>query len=155
MTTRSLLAVLLGLIGSLPVTAGAIVLVAGGLLALRERVEALALLGGMALTAVAVAIFDGVVQRDAPSAAADAAGYPDGGAAHAVAWVAVAIALRRAGPFAATAGIVAIGIALTVAVALSTVYLREEWFSDVAGGAGLGALCFSLAGAAALLIRVR
>jgi undecaprenyl-diphosphatase len=142
-------------LGSLPVAAVVIGLAAAVLLAQRERLEALVLVGGLLLTVVGVAIFDDAVVREAPSATAEAAGYPQPAAAYGVAWIAVAVALRRAGPFAATAGLVAIGIALTAAVALASVYLREEWFSDVAGGVGLGVLCWSLAGIAALLVRAR
>jgi len=142
-------------LGSLTVAAVAIGVVAGVLLALRERLEALVLLGGLLLTVAGAAVFEDAVVREAPAAGAPPAGYPQATAAYAVSWIAVAVALRRAGPFAATAGLVAVGIALTVAVALSSVYLGEEWFSDVAGGVGLGALCFSLAGVAGLLIRAR
>lgn len=149
------LADLVGHLGSLPVVTGLIVVVAAGLLALRERLEAIVLLGGLALTALAVELSDASVVREAPSAATGAATYPYGASAYAVAWIAVAVALRRAGPLAATAGLVAIGTAITVAVALAAVYLREDWFSDVAGGAGLGVLCFSLAAIAGLLTRAR
>ena len=47
------------------------------------------------------------------------------------------------------------GSALTAAVALAAVYLGEDWFSDAAGGVGLGVLCWSLAGIAGLLTRAR
>jgi undecaprenyl-diphosphatase len=141
-------------LGSLPVAAGAIVVVAAGLFALHERLEALVLVAGLALTVVVAALADESIVRTAPDASGVAA-YPDATAAYAVAWIAVAVALRHAGPLAATAGVVTAGIVLTVAVALSSVYLRDEWFSDVAGGAGLGVLCFSLAGAVGVLTRTR
>jgi undecaprenyl-diphosphatase len=138
-------------LGSLPVVAAVVAVVAGVLLALRERLEAFVLLGGLLLTVVAVALAGDAVVREAPGNGA--AGYPDPASAYAVAWVAVAVALRRAGPLAATAGLVAVGIAIAVAVALASVYIADDWFSDVAGGAGLGALCLSLAGVAGILIR--
>jgi undecaprenyl-diphosphatase len=138
-------------LGSLPVVAAAVALVAIGLLVLRERLEALVLLGGVALTVIGVLAFDAVVVRDAP--AGGAAEYPAGAAAYAVAWIAIAVALRRAGPLAATAGLVTIGVVVAAAVALAYVYLREDWFSDVAGGLGLGAFCWSLAGVTGLVAR--
>jgi membrane protein DedA with SNARE-associated domain len=141
-------------LASLPVVAVAIALLAAGLLAMRERLEAIVLAGGLLLTVIAVELFDGIVVRVAPSGA-EAAAYPDGSAAYAVAWIAVAVALRRVGPRAAKAGLAVLGTALTVAAALAPVYLREEWFSNAAGGAGLGVLCFSLAGIAGLLTRAR
>jgi hypothetical protein len=42
-----------------------------------------------------------------------------------------------------------------VVYVLAAVYLRDDWFSDVAGGLGLGVLCWSFAGVAGLLIRAR
>jgi hypothetical protein len=100
---------------------------------------------------LAALALDGAVVRDGPSG--DPAEYPTKAAAYAVAWLAIAVALRRAGPLAAKAGLVTIGVALAAAVALTYVYLREDWFSDVAGGLGLGVLCFSLAGIAGLVTR--
>jgi membrane protein DedA with SNARE-associated domain len=141
-------------LGSLPVVAVAIGLVAAGLLALRERLEALVLAGGLLLALAAVELFDGAIVRAAP-AGTDPAAYPDGSAAYAVAWIAVAVALRRAGPRAAKAALAVLGTVLTVAAALAPVYLTEEWFSNAAGGAGLGVLCFSLAAIAGLLTRAR
>ena len=138
-------------LGSLPVVAAAVGLVAIGLLVLRERLEALVLVGGLALTVLAVLALDASVVREGPTG--DAAEYPTAAAAYAVAWIAIAVALRRAGPLAATAGLVTIGIVVAAAVALAYVYLREDWFSDVAGGLGLGVLCLSIAGVAGLVTR--
>jgi undecaprenyl-diphosphatase len=138
-------------LGSLPVVAVAVALVAAGLFALRERLEALVLAGGLALTVLAALALDAAVVREGPSG--DPAEYPTKAAAYAVAWLAIAVALRRAGPLAAKAGLVAIGAAVAAAVALAYVYLREDWFSDVAGGLGLGVLCFSVAGIAGLVTR--
>jgi undecaprenyl-diphosphatase len=138
-------------LGALPVVAAAVALVAVGLLVLRERLEALVLLGGLALTVIGVLAFDAAVVREAP--AGGDAEYPTPAAAYAAAWVAIAVALRRAGPLAAKAGLVAVGLVVAAAVALAYVYLREDWFSDAAGGLGLGVLCFSLAGIAGLVTR--
>jgi len=138
-------------LGSLPVVAAAAVLVGVWLLLRGERLEAYAIVGGLALTVLAAAVLDGSVVRDAP--AGGAAEYPQAHAAYAVGWIAIAVALRRAAPLAATAGLVTIGIVVAAAVALAYVYLREDWFSDVAGGLGLGVLCLSLAAVAGLLTR--
>jgi undecaprenyl-diphosphatase len=142
-------------LGSLPVAAAVIAIAAAALLRLRERLEALVLVAGLALTVLIAELTDGAVVRTAPDPSAEPASYPDHTAAYAIAWVGVAVALRRAGSVAATAGIVVVGIALAVAAGLSRIYLGEAWFSEVAGGAGLGVLCFSLAGAAALLTPTR
>ena len=82
--------------------------------------------------------------------------YPDVNAAYAASWIAVAVALRHAtGPITRTAALVTVGIVLAVLYALAAVYLRDDWFSDVAGGLGLGVLCWSVAGTAGLLTRAR
>jgi len=79
--------------------------------------------------------------------------YPSGHAAYSVCWVAVAVALRHALPgLAARAGLLAAGIAIALVVGLTRIYLRAHWFSDVAGGWGLAAMCFSLAGIVALVV---
>jgi undecaprenyl-diphosphatase len=136
-------------LGELPVAAIAVALVAAGLFAARERLEAAVLVGGMALTAVAALLADGAIDRGGPT-------YPDTAAAYAVAWTAIAVALRRVtGTVARTAPLVAIGLVLSAAVALTSVYRGEDLFSDVAGGLGLGVLCFSVAGVAGLLIHER
>jgi membrane protein DedA with SNARE-associated domain len=142
-------------LGSLPVVAVAIGIVAAGLLALRERLEAVVLVGGLVVTVVAVPLADGYIIRAAPSPDAGTAVYPAAPAAYAVGWIAIAVALRRAGPLAAKAGLVALGMAMTAAAALAPIYLGEDWFSDAAGGVGLGLLCWSLAGIAGLLTRAR
>jgi membrane protein DedA with SNARE-associated domain len=141
-------------LGSLPVVAVAVVLAAAGLLVARERLEAFVLLGALALTIVAAAIADGAIVREALTPGGEAASYPDTGGAYAVTWIALAVALRHAtGPFTRSAALAVLGTVLTVAFALSSVYLRDDWFSDVAGGIGLGVLCWSVAGIAGLLVR--
>ena len=141
-------------LGSLPVVAVAVALTAGGLLMARERLEAFVLLGGLALTIVAAAIADGAIVREALTPGGEAASYPDTGGAYAVTWIALAVALRHAtGPFTRSAALAVLGTVLTIAFALASVYVRDDWFSDVAGGIGLGVLCWSVAGVAGLLIR--
>jgi membrane protein DedA with SNARE-associated domain len=143
-------------LGSLGVVAAVVVLVAAGLLVARERLEAILLAGGLALTVVAAQLADGAIVRQPLAAGGEPPSYPETGAAYAITWIAVAIALRRAtGHLAATAGLVVAGIALAAAYGLAAVYLGDDWFSDVGGGAGLGVLCFSLAGVAGLLTRAR
>jgi undecaprenyl-diphosphatase len=143
-------------LGSLPVVAAAVVLVAAGLLVARERLEASVLLGGLALTIVATVLADGAIAREALAPGGPAASYPDTGAAYAVSWIALAVALRRAaGPLTRSAALAVLGTLFTAAYALAAVYLRDDWFSDVAGGLGLGVLCWSVAGVTGLLIRAR
>jgi undecaprenyl-diphosphatase len=150
------LAKALTLLGTLPVAGGALAAAAAVLLWRRHRLEGLALLGGLALTVAAVHVTKGAVGRERPPdrlVAASGSAYPSGHAAYSVCWVAVAVALRHAvTQLAARAGLLVAGVAIAVVVGLTRIYLRVHWFSDVAGGWGLGATCFALAGIVALVL---
>jgi undecaprenyl-diphosphatase len=126
-------------------------------LLLRRRVlEAIVLGGGMLLTIAAVQIGKHVLERPRPSnALIDAHGwaYPSGHAAYAVAWVALAIVGVRVVP--ALRGrwwLVIVAVVVAAVVALTRVYLRVHWLSDVSGGAGAAAMCFSAVAIAALVV---
>jgi undecaprenyl-diphosphatase len=142
-------------LGSLPVAGGALLVAMVVLLVRRHRLEALALLAGGALTYAGVHITKAALDRPRPlEPLVEAAGsaYPSGHAAYAMMWVAVAVALRHAFPrTAARVSLLAIGATIAVTVGLTRIYLRTHWFSDVAGGWGLGAMTFALAGAVALV----
>jgi len=143
-------------LGSLAVAGGALALVALALLVRRHRLEGAALLIGLALTYAGVHVTKALLDRPRPAhPLVDAVGssYPSGHAAYAICWVAVAVALRHAFPRASVrAALLAVGIVLAVAVGLTRIYLRTHWFSDVAGGWGLGAATFALTGAVALAV---
>jgi len=143
-------------LGALPIAGGALLVTALGLWWRRHRLESLALVGGLALTYAGVHLTKTTLDRPRPlDGLVDAAGsaYPSGHAAYAACWVAIAIALRHAFPrVGARAGVLALGIVLAVAAGLAGIYLRVQWFSDVAGGWGLAATCFALAGMTALVV---
>ncbi|HEX7289585.1 MAG TPA: VTT domain-containing protein [Conexibacter sp.] len=149
------LAKLLTHLGALPVAGGALLVTALVLLWRRHGLEGLALLGGLALTYAGVHLTKAAVDRPRPlDPLVDAAGsaYPSGHAAYAVCWIAIAVALRHAFPrLAVQATLLVVGLALAVVVGLTRIYLRVHWFSDVAGGWGLAAMCFALAGMVALI----
>jgi undecaprenyl-diphosphatase len=150
------LAKIVGWFGALPVAGGAVAVVGVGLLVRRHTAEGLALLSGMALTVWLVHLTKAALDRPRPSGAlVDSVGsaYPSGHAAYAVAWVAVALALRHAEPrtrVLATA--VTAACVLAVLAASSRVYLRAHWFSDAAGGLGLGAAVFAICGIVTLVV---
>jgi undecaprenyl-diphosphatase len=87
----------------------------------------------------------------------DGRSYPSGHATYAVAWVACAVALVRAGAGIATRfAVVTIALVIAVAVGLTRVYLRAHYLSDVNGAFGLAATIFGLCGLAAVVVgRVR
>lgn len=143
-------------LGALPVVGAAVLLMGGALIARRHVAEGLALIGGLVLTYLVVHIGKDALDRPRPEdQLVDTFGsaYPSGHAAYAVAWVAIAVSLRRLAPtMPRAAGFVLLGILIAAAVGLSRVYLHVHWFSDVAGGWGAGAMMFSVAGLAALVV---
>jgi undecaprenyl-diphosphatase len=132
--------------------------VGAALLAARRRwAEFGVLLAGMTLTQIGIFEIKDAVDRPRPDqalASASGSSFPSGHAAHSVlyVWLAVTIVLRLRPGMARAAGVVVAGIALTVLVGLSRVYLNVHYFSDVSGGWALGAACFSLCAAVGLVI---
>jgi undecaprenyl-diphosphatase len=136
----------------------ALTAVCAALLAARRRwTEFGVLLAGMTLTSIGIHEFKDAVDRPRPpDPLVETAGssFPSGHAAHSVlyVWLAVTIVLRLRPGMTRAALVVAAGIALTVLVGLSRVYLNVHYLSDVSGGWALGAACFSLCAAAGLVI---
>lgn len=149
------LAKLLTNLGTLPVAGGALAITALVLLRKRHNREGLALLAGLVLVYAGVHVTKAAVDRPRPPGGlvhAAGSAYPSGHAAYSICWVAVAVALRHAFPrLAVRAALLIAGIAIAVVVGLTRIYLRAHWFSDVAGGWGLGSACFALAGMTALV----
>lgn len=135
-------------VGSLPVTGAAVL--ATALFALRRRrpVESAALVVGMLLVYVTVHVAKAAYDRPRPSGMlVDAVGasYPSAHAAYSVAFVACAIVLVRAGVgWALRIGMVTVAVVLVAFVALSRVYLRAHYLSDVLGGVALSVAVWSL-----------
>jgi undecaprenyl-diphosphatase len=133
-------------------------LVCAVLLFLRRRwTELGVLLAGMTLSSIGFVEIKDIVDRPRPEAglvAATGSSFPSGHATHSVlyVWLAVMIVLRLRPGMARGAAVVAAGIALTVLVGLSRVYLNVHYLSDVNGGWALGAACFSLCAAVGLVI---
>jgi len=144
------LAEAVSLLGALPIAGTAAVLTGIALLARRHTAEGLALISGMALTYAGVHLAKAALDRPRPDdSLVDTVGsaYPSGHAAYAVAWVAIALAVRHVQPrrrVLASTVLAACVVALLVAV--SRIHLHAHWFSDVGGGLGLGAAVFALCG---------
>jgi undecaprenyl-diphosphatase len=128
------------------------------LLAARRRwTEFGVLLAGMTLTSIGFHEIKDAVDRPRPQGGlveSSGSSFPSGHAAHSVlyVWLAVTIVLRLRPGMARGAAVVAGGIALTVLVGLSRVYLNVHYLSDVSGGWALGAACFSLCALVGLVI---
>jgi undecaprenyl-diphosphatase len=148
---------LFSFLGSGLFTWGLTVICAALLAARRRWAEVGVLLAGMTLTSVGIHEFKDAVDRPRPvDPLVETAGssFPSGHAAHSVlyVWLAVTIVLRLRPGMTRGAAVVASGIALTVLVGLSRVYLDVHYLSDVSGGWALGAACFSLCAAIGLVI---
>jgi membrane protein DedA with SNARE-associated domain/membrane-associated phospholipid phosphatase len=121
-----------------------------------RRLDALVLPVGLLLTWLAVDFAKEAYDRPRPPGAHVAtagSAYPSGHAAYAVAWVACAVVLARCGAgFASRFAAVATAVALVVAIALTRVYLRAHYLSDVEGGIGLATAIFALVGLAAVVV---
>jgi membrane protein DedA with SNARE-associated domain/membrane-associated phospholipid phosphatase len=142
--------------GSFGVTALVTLATTAFLLARRRLTEALPLVPAFVITYVGVHVAKVATDRPRPlSPLVETAGssFPSGHAAYAVAWTACAIAVVHAIPgMVRRALFLGVAMALTVAIALSRVYLRVHWLTDVLGGAGLGAAAFALCGVISLVV---
>jgi undecaprenyl-diphosphatase len=144
-------------LGSGIFTWGLTLVCAALLFARRRWTELGVLLAGMTLTSIGFLEVKDIVDRPRPDGGlVDASGssFPSGHAAHSVlyVWLAVTIVLRLRPGMARGTAVVVAGIALTVLVGLSRVYLNVHYLSDVSGGWALGAACFSLCAALGLVI---
>jgi membrane-associated phospholipid phosphatase len=142
-------------LGALP-TVTALVAVAAVVLAVRRRVaEVIVLVGGLGLIYAAVHIAKAAVDRPRPAGPlveTALSSYPSGHAAYATAWIAVAVLLMRRLGLAGYAALVTGAIVVAAAVGLSRIYLRAHYWSDVAGGWGIGVGIFGLLTAIALVV---
>jgi membrane protein DedA with SNARE-associated domain/membrane-associated phospholipid phosphatase len=140
--------------GSFPACA-ALVLATAGVLAVRRRpVEMVSLVLGFVLVYLAVQVVKAGIDRPRPQGpliGTRGSAFPSGHAAYATAWVAVAVVFsRRLGL--ASAGLVTGAIVLVAAIGLSRIYLRAHYWSDVAGGWGIGLGIFGLLAAIAMIV---
>jgi membrane protein DedA with SNARE-associated domain/membrane-associated phospholipid phosphatase len=133
------------------------VLTMGAYQVMRDRIaEAITLAIGFVATDITFHVIKAAVDRPRPSdALVDSSGsaYPSGHAAMAVTYLAIAVLLAREGRATRRVGLVLAGLAATVLIGLSRVYLRVHWLSDVGGGWATGLAVFSICGCIALLVQ--
>jgi len=143
-------------LGALPV--GALLIGATSLWAAARRrfADALALPVAFLLTWLAVDVAKAAYDRPRPPGShvlTEGMAYPSGHAAYAVAWVACAVVLLRGGARLATRfAAVTSAVVLAAAIALSRVYLRANYLSDVDGGLALATAIFALVGVVAAVV---
>jgi undecaprenyl-diphosphatase len=126
------------------------------LFALRRRrwIDAAALLAGAGLSYALVHITKAAYDRPRPGGGlvdTIGAAYPSGHSAYAVAMIACATILVRAGVgWAVRSAALTVALVLVALVALSRVYLRAHYLTDVLGGVALGLAVWAIVGIAAL-----
>jgi undecaprenyl-diphosphatase len=135
-----------------------IALVAGVILGWRRRwLELSVLIAALAICHIAVPSLKELIDRPRPEGGlVDASGqsYPSGHATYSVlyTWLVLTVAVRVRPGLTYASGLIAAGVAVTVAVGLSRVYLDVHYLSDVAGGWGLGVSAFAACAAVALIV---
>lgn len=144
-------------LGSGWVTIPLAVLAAIALAAWRRWIEFWVLVIGFALTVALVPEIKTLTDRPRPAGELVSVGgsaFPSGHAAQATlyAWLAITAALRLVPGITRRSLLIAVGIALTVLIGLTRVYLRVHWMSDVSAGWALGVSCFSAVAAVVLVV---
>jgi undecaprenyl-diphosphatase len=142
-------------LGALPTVITIVVATTVVLVVRRRYTEAVLLVIGLALVYVAVHVTKDAIDRPRPTGSlvdTTGAAFPSGHSAYAVAWVAVAVMLTRRLRLVASSTLIFVAIGVAAAVGVTRVYLRAHWWSDVAGGWGLGAGVFATLGALALVV---
>lgn len=136
--------------------AGFFTLVAAGYCYSRRRVpEGTVMILSLILTSMLVHFLKDWTEVPRPSdplTGSEGWAFPSGHAAYAVTYVAIAISIERIRDLITKAALVIAAIVFGGAIALSRVYLRVHYLSDVIGGTALGFLVLSLLAAIALLI---
>ena len=142
--------------GSFPACA-AVIAITCVLLAVRRRpAEIVVLLAGLTLIYIGVQLTKAGIDRPRPAGPltdSDASAYPSGHAAYATAWIAAAVVFTRRLGLVGYAALVTGAIGLAAAIGLSRIYLRVHYWSDVAGGWGLGVGIFGTLATIAMLVQ--
>jgi membrane protein DedA with SNARE-associated domain len=142
-------------LGAFPTVAGLVTATTALLIVRRRYAEAIMLVAGLVLVYIAVNVTKDAIDRPRPTGSlvgTKGQAYPSGHAAYATAWVAAAVVLTRRLRLVASGTLIFVALGIAAAVGISRVYLRAHWWSDVAGGWGLGAGIFALLGAIVLVV---
>ncbi len=142
-------------LGAFP-TSVAVLAVTAVLLAVRRRpAELIVLVAGFTLIYVAVHLAKAGLDRPRPAdplVGTHGSAYPSGHAAYATAWLAAAVVFTRRLRLASHAALMTGAVALVTVVGLTRIYLRAHYWSDVAGGWGVGVGIFGVLAAIALFV---
>jgi membrane protein DedA with SNARE-associated domain/membrane-associated phospholipid phosphatase len=143
-------------LGAFPVALTFVIVISIALIVGRRWGEVLVLAGGFTLVALASPWAKAAIDRPRPTGSlVDTIGsaYPSGHAAHATAYVAMAvIASRVLGGIVSRSALVLGGMLIAAAVGWTRVYLGAHYLSDVLGGFGLGLGIYAGLAAIALVV---
>ena len=142
--------------GSWPVLTFIVLVASGVFLWFRRPFDAGVLVIGYALVQAAVNITKPIVDRARPPdplVDVSTSGFPSGHAATAVAYLVLAVLIARALPnLTWRLALLVGGVATTVLIGLSRVYLQVHYMSDVTSGWALGLGIFCICGTIALVV---
>ena len=144
-------------LGSGPLVALLTIACAAALAARRRWTEFGVLVAGSVLISLGIWELKAAIDRPRPGEGlidVQGSAYPSGHAAHSVfyLWLALTIVLRLRPGMARATAVVAAGLALTVLIGLSRVYLGVHYLSDVSGGWALGVASFAFCALVGLVI---
>jgi membrane protein DedA with SNARE-associated domain/membrane-associated phospholipid phosphatase len=143
-------------LGAFPTVATLVFAVSLLLAARRNWIELGTLAIGFGLLYLSVQLAKSGIDRPRPAdplVSTEGSSYPSGHAAYSTVWVAAAVVIARVIPgIASRAVLVGGALVLATAIGLSRLYLRVHYWSDVAGGWGLGAGVLGLCAVVALIV---
>lgn len=146
-------------LGAFPVAALFTLIAAGYCIKRRHIPEALVLVFAMLLAVLLVTPMKEWIALPRPSGSlvpTEGFAYPSGHATYALVYISIAVTLERVRDIFARAVLVIVAACLTAAIALSRVYLRAHYLTDVIGGIALMAtITATLAALAFLIIHIR
>ena len=144
-------------LGSTPVTLVVAVIAGAALVYLGHWREMWAMVAALVICHVGVPAIKEIIDRPRPAdGLVDTAGssYPSGHATYSViyTWLALVVTVRLRPGLTYASGLIAAGLALTIAVGLSRVYLNVHYLSDVSGGWALGVTAFAFCALVAMVV---
>jgi membrane-associated phospholipid phosphatase len=146
-------------LGALPTVLGLVLGTAIMLATRRRPIDLVTLLLAFGLIVLGVHVAKAGIDRPRPDGTLvefTGSSYPSGHAAYSATWVAAAVLFTRRQGLASQATRVMAAVVISAAIGVSRIYLHVHFWSDVAGGWGLGYGVFGFAAVVALVIaRVR
>jgi undecaprenyl-diphosphatase len=142
-------------LGALPTVAGLVIGTSIVLISRRRLIELVTLVVGFGLIVLGAHVAKAAIDRPRVAGSfVDTVGssYPSGHAAYSAAWVAAAAVFTWRQGLASRASLVLVAVVVSAAIGVSRIYLRAHYWSDVAGGWGLGYGIFGIAGTIALIV---